>query len=97
MICNVCGEDKRCYELSETPPSPGPQALRFLGMRFRICADCLKKQISSIATDKTTIEKPEDFPVPGFWGVRTDKEEKRRVAVTKSLADAEKKKKKNDH
>ncbi len=58
MICNVCGEDKRCYQLLEQDLSrPGPP-LRGLGMIFAICSDCLSKLIEKIKTGKTALDDP---------------------------------------
>ncbi len=58
MICNVCGEDKRCYQLLEQDLSrPGPP-LRGLGMIFAICSDCLSKLIDGIKTARTTLDDP---------------------------------------
>ena len=62
MICNVCGEDKRCLTLSElSRPSPISAGL---GVSFNICLDCLAKLINPIKTEKTVIDDPKDYPLP---------------------------------
>lgn len=57
MICNVCGEDARCYCLVETRFNPG-LTLRGDGLLFNICSVCLEKLIKSIKTDKTKLNDP---------------------------------------
>lgn len=60
MICNICTKDKRCFVLSETEGPP----FRPEGMRFRLCVDCLKNALKHVWTANSTIENPDDFPLP---------------------------------
>ena len=62
MICNVCGNDTRCFSLTE---NVGARPMfRGIGMLFNICPDCLGKLIEGIKTEKTEIEDPQYFPIP---------------------------------
>ena len=60
MICNVCKSETRCYSLQESTWPP----MRPMGMVFNICTACLGKLVSLIATDKTEIDNPDDYPIP---------------------------------
>lgn len=67
MICNVCGEDTRCYNLIEGDFSRGP-LMRPVGMLFSICPNCLTKLITPIKTNKTVLD---DSTIPiSMSGIR---------------------------
>jgi hypothetical protein len=77
MICNVCGEDRRCFTLTE---STQPMMFR-AGMLFAICTGCLGKLIDTIKTDKTVVDDPELFPLPAGAIRRMDAMNAKRIEI----------------
>lgn len=61
MICNVCGNEKRCYLLMENADK-GPFATKMDGMVFGICTECLSDLIAPVKTKKTTLDNPSEPP-----------------------------------
>jgi hypothetical protein len=58
MICNVCGDESRCYTLIEADMRH--MQMRPIGMMFKICTKCLGKLVDAIKTEKTVLDDPED-------------------------------------
>ena len=58
MICNVCGDDTRCYSLVEADMSHLRMILS--GMVFNICSECLGKLVATISTDNTKLDDPKE-------------------------------------
>jgi hypothetical protein len=63
LTCNVCGNPARCFTLTELV-SQVPPFRMFHGMMFNICSSCLTQLIAGIKTDKTTVDDPEEYPLP---------------------------------
>ncbi len=57
MLCNICGEDKRCYVLMEEDLTRPPMA-RANGMVFAICTEDLIRLFNIIRTNNTFFDDP---------------------------------------
>jgi hypothetical protein len=83
MICNVCGNENRCYTLSEDTFNPRPISQN-MGIKFRICTDCLIKLITPIMTEQTKLDPPEAFPIDQRMQLMINTRENARVGVVES-------------